>query len=349
MNDWDRQLDKAQKLYAEGKTLEAVKIIESAADNGEPEAIWNLGWLYLDGIGREKNPKKALFYFEKAAELGVTIAMIDLAALYAKGIGVSIDHNRAISLIQQAAELGDDDAHFRLAIMYKEGQGLPKDIKKSMFHFNQAMENGNKEALFEVGKMYVEGEGVNKNLKIGLNFLDKAGEHGHDLAYGYVGFMYATGTEGIKVDRERAREYLRKAARLGNKDAMEMVAFNYEPVLELGEIIVSRGLIESTDENGRKTIITLHSAGMWGQVPPKEWDKNDENLRNGEWVQSIYETNGPPFLMQTSPNRDHTWMGFLDKSYDAPNIDLKESLKRAYNYYRVLKGVKGFMKLLIDD
>jgi hypothetical protein len=53
-----------------------------AAEAGDKVAQNNLGVLYRDGLGVEKNPSDALSWFQKSAEQGYAKAQLNLGQLY---------------------------------------------------------------------------------------------------------------------------------------------------------------------------------------------------------------------------------------------------------------------------
>jgi TPR repeat protein len=48
----------------------AVELFEKAAEQGDPHAQNNLGWMYYEGNGVPQDYKKAIEFFEKAAVQG---------------------------------------------------------------------------------------------------------------------------------------------------------------------------------------------------------------------------------------------------------------------------------------
>ncbi len=62
---------------------------QKAADLGNADAMFNLGWLYEDGNGVEQSYEKAAELYQKAADLGNAIAMNNMGLLYESGYGVN--------------------------------------------------------------------------------------------------------------------------------------------------------------------------------------------------------------------------------------------------------------------
>ena len=53
-----------------------------AAENGDPEAMANLGYMYQEGLGTPQNYSKAISWFRKAADKGSAKAMLSLGFVY---------------------------------------------------------------------------------------------------------------------------------------------------------------------------------------------------------------------------------------------------------------------------
>lgn len=80
-------------IYAEGVGVpkddaEAEKWYRKAAEQGFPEAQYNLGVMYEKGAGVRKNAKEAVKWFRKAAEQGLAVAQLSLGIIYTRGGGV---------------------------------------------------------------------------------------------------------------------------------------------------------------------------------------------------------------------------------------------------------------------
>jgi TPR repeat protein len=80
------------------------------------------------------------------AELGDAEAQYNLGVLYDEGAGVDKDLSSAAGWYRKAAEQGFMDAQTNLGIMYLHGQGVPRDSREAMKWFRQAARQGDQEA-----------------------------------------------------------------------------------------------------------------------------------------------------------------------------------------------------------
>lgn len=78
------------------------------AEEGYPLAECQVGYFYLEGIGVEKDLKKALYWTERAAEHGDWDAQFNLAWFFEEGVEVEKDMDKAKYWYKQAALQGHD-------------------------------------------------------------------------------------------------------------------------------------------------------------------------------------------------------------------------------------------------
>ena len=81
-------LDAAMKAWAAGDYHGAAKLLKPRADEGDPEAQFNLGLYYFQGLGGDRNYPEAAILFRSAAEQGHVMAANNLGAMNMDGRGV---------------------------------------------------------------------------------------------------------------------------------------------------------------------------------------------------------------------------------------------------------------------
>lgn len=108
----------------EGNVVNFKKIIEEAADAGEPDALNNWG----TGIYPEDHTK-GMQLQHQAIELGHQIAACNMGKhLWTDEVK---DYGRAFKLFKSSADWGCAEAQYSLAVMYGFGLGVAKDINKA--------------------------------------------------------------------------------------------------------------------------------------------------------------------------------------------------------------------------
>jgi len=155
-------------MYAEGKGVEkddqqAVYWWRKAAAEGDAKAVFNLALMYSDGRGVTRNDQQAAYWNRKAAYYGYAVAQYNLGVMYALGTGVSKNDKQAVYWYRIAANSGNALAQYNLGVMYANGTGVPKDDEKAVYWYRKAANRGNANAQYTLGAMYAEGAGVAKD------------------------------------------------------------------------------------------------------------------------------------------------------------------------------------------
>lgn len=124
--------EQSKKLIETQEFDKAVPILKQAAELGNAESQYNLGYCYQAGIGVEQNSEKAIEWYSKSAEQGWNDGLYAMMMAYGSGNGVQQDFNKAFSFALKCAENGDGTCMFNVINCYKEGMGTEKDIDKML-------------------------------------------------------------------------------------------------------------------------------------------------------------------------------------------------------------------------
>ncbi|MGE0873779.1 MAG: tetratricopeptide repeat protein [Burkholderiales bacterium] len=116
--------------------------LEAAAASGRPSSKSLLGWLYAQGVGKERDFARALALYREAAAAGDLAARNNLGELYETGRGVAQDGRRAVELYREAAAEGFAPALFNLGRAYAAGVGVAHDAAEARRWLRQALEAG---------------------------------------------------------------------------------------------------------------------------------------------------------------------------------------------------------------
>lgn len=131
------------KVFAEDPTtLQDIAALEQKANQGEEDAQYELGMLYKNGSGVQKDYMKAIEWLTKAADQGEDIAQKNLGEMYENGLGVPQDYTKAIELYTQSAKQGNAIALMKLGVIYENGKKtIPQDKEKAKEYYKQACLN----------------------------------------------------------------------------------------------------------------------------------------------------------------------------------------------------------------
>jgi localization factor PodJL len=148
----------AERISADPALPEAIKKIEAKAFEGVPEAQHDLAAIYTAGHGGVAiDYKRAAQWFAEAAANGVANARYNLGVLYHQGLGVDRDINKAIGWYRAAAALGHPEADYNLGIAAIEGIGTEYNPRQAATFFEKAARGGVMEAAYNLGLIHENG------------------------------------------------------------------------------------------------------------------------------------------------------------------------------------------------
>ncbi len=109
-----------------------------AAERGDGQAQFYLGYMYLQGVGVAANAQEGIEWYHRAAEQGILGAIENLGLMYKYGIDTSENHAEAIKWLRIGAKRGLANIQANLAQMYEEGKGVKEDLIQAYVWFSAA-------------------------------------------------------------------------------------------------------------------------------------------------------------------------------------------------------------------
>ena len=85
-----------------GQDPDPITELRRQAEQGDPEAQYNLGDMYINGEGVPEDQAEAAHWFRLAAEQGHAEAQFDLGVMYSQGRGVPQDVVEAVRWLRLA-------------------------------------------------------------------------------------------------------------------------------------------------------------------------------------------------------------------------------------------------------
>ena len=164
------------EALAQGRTDQAVKLLEHAAEQGVARAIWKLVGMYADGDGVKMDKARADDY---------CLGLIDVASRYR-----------------------NPEAQYYLGLLYLEGKGAPKNPKTAAHWLALSANNKDHHAQVLLGHMLFKGDQVARQPARGLFWLTVAKQTaGPDE--GWIAKMHASFVaQATDDDKALAHEYL---------------------------------------------------------------------------------------------------------------------------------------------
>ena len=265
-DEYEKIFETAETLCKNGDYAEAAKWYQKAveyAEQGDADAQYSLGIRYELGKGVERSYEDAVKWYKKAAERGNVDAQYSLGFLFGKGYGKGngapqseeevvewwknvakrergatqfdrgfcaswaeacseIDRGTTVIWWRKAVDQGylRACAQFRLGFCYYKGQGVKQNDEEAIKWWKKAAGQGPLRACaqFMIGLCYENGRGVKRNDKEAVEWYKKAAKQGYAEAQKALGNCYYYGIGGVAQDYVKANKWFRKAYKQGVYD-----------------------------------------------------------------------------------------------------------------------------------
>ncbi len=213
----------ANQAYEQKDFGSALPGYQTAAQAGDAEAQYHLGYMYQLGQGVPVDPVLAMRWYQKAAAQNYAPAQSQIGYLYQYGIGVPQDYAAAGHWYNLAAAQGFKTAELQLGYLSQHGFGTPKNYSAALHWYKLAADQGSAAAQNQMGYLYQMGYGVHMNYTQAFGYYKAAADQGLPAAEYTVGRFYNEGL-GIPRDPAAARVWMTKAASGGNGEASAWLA-----------------------------------------------------------------------------------------------------------------------------
>lgn len=235
--------DEGAASYRSGSYTTAFKEWSEAAQQGDVDAQYNLGCLYVRGEGVPQNRAWAVDWLQRAADQGD----IDAATWLLFSNAVTEDlrkefFSRRLKPTDRfrltfVAQLSDGKIHrrpcstdakegaqieFDLGLKYETGSaGFPQDDGQAAQWYRRASERNFADAQTKLAYLYAAGRGVAKDHIEATRLFRRAAEQGNVVAQDNLGAIYANRSFGQAKDLILAYALISHAAELGNKRSLD--------------------------------------------------------------------------------------------------------------------------------
>jgi len=115
-----------------------------AAQRGKSDVLRYLKNIYYNDKSKVQNYSKAEFWYwhEKASRQGDAESQFNLGYMYLHGLGVSYDYTKVRFWFERSSNQSDPIAKYFLGLIYYEGKGVKKNHKKAQILFQQSCSDG---------------------------------------------------------------------------------------------------------------------------------------------------------------------------------------------------------------
>jgi len=180
----------------------------------------NLGLLYSEGRGVERNDRLAALHLTFAADSTDVIAVMEMARRYEIGRGVTASETRAARKYLTAAYLGVKEAYVIVARRYETGNGFEKNPGESVrWYMRAAEELGDASSMTKLATAYATGRGIKKDPAMAIKWYNQAASKQDAEAEYQLAMMLLEGKGGMERDLAAGRDWLRRAVEHGHAEA----------------------------------------------------------------------------------------------------------------------------------
>lgn len=175
----------------------------------------------------EKDMENDFAKWKVAAEQGDPEGLYQIGVYYGTGDVVSQDYKKSRECFKLADETGNLDATFQLGVYHMFGFGVRKNIHKALAYFERAAANGHAEAAAWAGQIYERSTyGVKTNHQKAFDLYMIAAEQDDEEGMMFVILGYLLG-RGVEKDFDKAYEWFQKAEALGYARIKVVFATHY--------------------------------------------------------------------------------------------------------------------------
>ncbi len=132
---------------------QAVDILQKADEQGDENATFYLGKIYLENAEDNSDYIQGRSYLEKLRNSDNAEALFYLAAVYDQGLGVPQNYRESFNLYKRGAELGDAASAYNVGFMYEHGEYVDKDIEDAQTWYSKACVLGDTDGCDDANRL----------------------------------------------------------------------------------------------------------------------------------------------------------------------------------------------------
>lgn len=192
--------------------IEAATLLKKASDEGSASAALTLAKIFDKGELLKRNLGQARHYYNIAAKAGVIEANFRLGYFLEHGIGGEKDLTSAAKLYEQILNTDKAaDVHYRLSRIYMYNEGSFENARvDGITHLVASANLGNPDALYKVGvATYYGSDGFKVNVDKAIEHLKESAYLGNKLAAQRLVQIYKNGDRNISPNKELMKEFQR--------------------------------------------------------------------------------------------------------------------------------------------
>lgn len=238
---------RAQSLFEHSESpSEAVHYLSRSADLGNPNALYDLSYLYAPGGLMGENNALRLKYLQEAAERDHPIALGIVGMMYLKGDHVEKDEAKGSDYLKRAHAFDDPEINRYQGLIFLEGKYVEQDLDKAMDFFDRAIELGSSEAIADLGAYYEKEQRIKEAMECYmLSFARKNIGALTSMAKIMIQKNYVKPDDSFP-DQKHAVKFLRHAINKGDAEAY----YQLGQLHETGHLVKKSALMSKKNYRG---------------------------------------------------------------------------------------------------
>ncbi len=221
------KIDDAYGAFQRGRYLTAMELALPRAQLGDPAAQTLVAEILDRGLGVKRNRDQAMFWYEQAANGGDPTGMFKYAVLLMEHSRSKDDRKKADELMKKSAELGNPSAQFNYAQVLVADSPGEKGLREALPYYEKSAEQGIADAQYALSQIYESLPDLPADKKQrAREWLLRAARAGYDTAQLDLGMWLVNGTAGER-DYDAGFKWLKRAADGGNAVAQSKLAQLY--------------------------------------------------------------------------------------------------------------------------
>jgi TPR repeat protein len=217
-NAYSNDLDKGLIAARAKNYQEAERLWSGEAEKGSAAAAHNLAGIYLSGVLGTPNFKKALDLLNQAAAASYVDSFVSLGYVYLNGLGVDKDSGKSLEYFKKAADAGSIEGKFRYAELVIKNSKDPEQLKTALLYMQDAGKASYPPALHAIGGMLAGGVFIQKDVGKSIEYYQMAASAGYVDSAMALAEIYLNGYE-VERDIGKSEKWYAKAAEMGSASA----------------------------------------------------------------------------------------------------------------------------------
>jgi len=215
------------EYFQKGNSLKALEWFELGAQEGNIDALYNIGVVHLEGAGVSRDETRALEYFGRALENAPSQDK-ESSLQYLIGLGYCHNKNffKALEWFHKAVIRENKDALFGIATLYQRGEGVSQDLIEALKWYKLAKKNGHPEAQDTIAEtQFINGLKFSaaSNFVEAMKWYNKASKKNHGRAQHNIAVFHLNG-EGVPKDPFEAIKWFKIARENGATGTRKEIA-----------------------------------------------------------------------------------------------------------------------------